>query len=54
MTKAILAAVLGVATTVVAGEPQIEMYQTCEGELDGKYTWFQLPSKSVSTIIIRS
>ena len=32
MTKAILAAVLGVATTVVAGEPQIEMYQTCEGE----------------------
>ena len=53
MTKAILAVVLGVATTVVAGEPQIEMYQL-QGKLDGKYTWFQLPSKSVSTIIIRS
>ena len=53
MTKAILAAVLGVATTVVAGEPQIEMYPL-QVKLDGKYTWFQLPSKSVSTIIIRS
>ena len=53
MTKAILAAVLGVATTVVAGEPQIEMYQM-QVELEGKYMWFQLPSKSVSTIIIRS
>lgn len=53
MTKAILAAVLGVATTVVAGEPQIKMYQL-QVKLDGKYTWFQLPSKSVSTIIIRS
>ena len=53
MTKAILAVVLGVATTVVAGEPQIEMYQL-QVKLDGKYTWVQLPSKSVSTIIIRS
>ena len=53
MTKAILAVVLGVATTVVAGEPQIEMYQL-QVKLDGKYTWFQLPSKSASTIIIRS
>ena len=53
MTKAILAVVPGVATTVVAGEPQIEMYQL-QVKLDGKYTWFQLPSKSVSTIIIRS
>lgn len=53
MTKAILAVVLGVATTVVAGEPQIEMYQL-QVKQDGKYTWFQLPSKSVSTIIIRS
>lgn len=53
MTKAILAVVLGVATTVVAGEPQIEMYQL-QVKLDGKYTWFQLPSKSVSTIIIGS
>ena len=53
MTKAILAVVLGVATTVVAGEPQIELYQL-QVKLDGKYTWFQLPSKSVSTIIIRS
>ena len=53
MTKGILAVVLGVATTVVAGEPQIEMYQL-QVKLDGKYTWFQLPSKSVSTIIIRS
>ena len=53
MTKAILAVVLCVATTVVAGEPQIEMYQL-QVKLDGKYTWFQLPSKSVSTIIIRS
>ncbi len=53
MTKAILAVVLGVATTVVAGEPQIEMYQL-QVKLEGKYTWFQLPSKSVSTIIIRS
>ena len=53
MTKAILAAVLGVATTVVAGEPQIEMYQL-QVKLDGKYMRFQLPSKSVSTIIIRS
>ena len=53
MTQAMLAVVLGVATTVVAGEPQIEMYQL-QVKLDGKYTWFQLPSKSVSTIIIRS
>lgn len=53
MTKAILAVVLGVATTVVAGEPQIEMYQL-QVKLDGEYMWFQLPSKSVSTIIIRS
>ena len=53
MTKAILSVVLGVATTVVAGEPQIEMYQL-QVKLDGKYMWFQLPSKSVSTIIIRS
>ena len=37
MTKAILAAVLGVATTVVAGEPQIDMYQL-QVKLDGKYT----------------
>ena len=53
MTKAILAVVFGVATTVVAGEPQIEMCQL-QVKLDGKYTWFQLPSKSVSTIIIWS
>ena len=53
MTKAILAVVLGVATTVVAGEPQIEMYQL-QVKLDGKYMWVQLTSKSVSTIIIRS
>ena len=53
MTKAILAVVLGVATTVVAGEPQIEMYQL-QVKLDGKYTWFQLPSKSVSNLISRS
>ena len=53
MTKGMLAAVLGVATTAVAGEPQIEMCQL-QVKLDGKYMWFQLPSKSVSTIIIRS
>ena len=53
MTKAILAVVFGVATTVVAGEPQIEMYRM-QVKLEGKYMWFQLPSKSVSTIIIRS
>ena len=36
MTKARLAAVLGVATTVVAGEPQIEMYQL-QVKLDGTH-----------------
>ena len=32
MKKAVLAVVLGMAATVGAGEPRIEMYQTCEGD----------------------
>ena len=53
MTKAILAVVLGVATTVVAGEPQIEMCQL-QVKLGGRGVWCQVPSRSGATSVIRS